>query len=341
MILVLFLIMVTLYITQTKPFIAQEALFVGVSLKETKELEKDPKIEKCYSKYRIQAENENILWVNKTMLDEIRYPENLVSAIIPKGTEYWICDNFGMVIAKKIIKFHDSSYNPKGKREAFAKDILKQSGSFKPGWIKKDHSLVSTPGDDVIGVFGGNTPEGKPIIVGISDYDSCWNTIENGNFSDQFFPFAEEAKEDIRRNIEFSEMPDFYRTRPSSDWYLPPLGELNTVITQLVWVNAEIILAGGEIIGGGKHWNYWSATECMSSNCWGVFWPDGYCGAEKLTYLRGGRWFLDIHNTSPTRNRKGGVEILIEDEEHITLPLPRSDINLQVRTPCTVNFNFH
>lgn len=277
--------MTNLYLTRKEPFIAQSDLIVGITDKTTP-LNSIPEVVSCLHKYKVEVEESKLLWVSSTSLYPM--PNNPDQAIIPKGTKYWICDNFSCVIAEKYIKKSGKRFTES--KEIFAKDILAQRNSwpFDPAWVDKNNQLTDNSKNS-IGVYAGKNPEGKPIIVGLSDCESCWSK-DRKSFG-KLITTSNEANNDFRRDVQFSEEPDILKTKPSSDWYLPAFGELKSVILQQVFVNAELILAGGDIIGG-KYWSYWSITEYDSLNSWNCNWNDGNYWNYYRDYSNGVRWFL-------------------------------------------------
>lgn len=58
-------------------------------------------------------------------------------------------------------------------------------------------------------------------------------------------------------------------------WYLPSLGELGFLIARLRTITSSITAVGGIEFTNSIDVGYWSSTEILSSNAWGVFIHDG------------------------------------------------------------------
>ena len=64
--------------------------------------------------------------------------------------------------------------------------------------------------------------------------------------------------------------PAVYMADFANGWYVPAAGQLRTLFSELLAVNASLQLVGGTQFPMGSNWWYWSSTERNQSFMWYV-----------------------------------------------------------------------
>jgi hypothetical protein len=63
-----------------------------------------------------------------------------------------------------------------------------------------------------------------------------------------------------------SDHPAFYAINFDNGWYVPAIGQLNYLYSNIIEVNKSLSVAGGTKFS--TSWTYWSSTECNSIFAW-------------------------------------------------------------------------
>ena len=64
--------------------------------------------------------------------------------------------------------------------------------------------------------------------------------------------------------------PAAYVADFANGWYLPSIGQLRILFSELVSTNTSLSIAGGSQIPMDSNWWYWSSTEYNANNAWTV-----------------------------------------------------------------------
>ena len=73
--------------------------------------------------------------------------------------------------------------------------------------------------------------------------------------------------------------PAAYAIGFDSGWYLPALGQLNLIFSEVITLNVSLQTIGGDMIVFGS---YWSSTEYDNCNAWFIN-SEGWCAASTKT----------------------------------------------------------
>ena len=128
--------------------------------------------------------------------------------------------------------------------------------------------------------------EGSPSIMewstGYIDIPGIPN-ITIGNYVEQDFngkanTAAIKAYDSSLSNYPAAKYVYGYKTTGTNagDWYLPALGELNTIYSNKIYINNALSLVGKKDIPTGYHW---SSSVYSYSKAWGLSLDDGYVGS--------------------------------------------------------------
>lgn len=97
-------------------------------------------------------------------------------------------------------------------------------------------------------------------VPGVSNYD---NFHDNGLFPD-FDGYANTQA--LRAAGDASAYPAAYAVDFPNGWYLPDIGQLDILISEMAVLNPALLIAGGTPFPTNSSWYYWSSTEAASLN---------------------------------------------------------------------------
>ena len=208
-------------------------------------------------------------------------------AIIPAGTEYWL-SAFGEDVAAKSMIVTDEDWDG-NLSENLMEEILADApeiGGVRVGDYLLDNGSYTRPRkglskDDVVGIVSG-FHEGKPLVAALDYFVKkkvkyTPRNIKHGKFYDcvrdviELFDgrFETQKYKNGERTDRFNAFKDCvdYRKDKNEDWYLGAAGEVKTMLSNGIYLNAAHEIT---CIGFAINYNEWyhSCTERSCWSCW-------------------------------------------------------------------------
>lgn len=215
-----------------------------------------------------------------------------LEAYIPKGTEYWCGVDKSTICAKKLF-VTDKEVMPEdcaGLDEEIALAVYSKAPRNPKGvkigcFLSCNNTYMSATlaascsKESILGVVVGFNND-KPIVADIQNFMKSISIDNIGSDKlDKCIPKRNEAIKDMEGYEHFkawketcknnSERYEAYNAvaKLSKNHYIPALGEMALIWSNLIYIAAGCSLAGLACPLAIDHW-YWTSTECFPGSCW-------------------------------------------------------------------------
>lgn len=218
-------------------------------------------------------------------------PDNMgncrIKAIIPKGAKYWV-DLTTKEIATTELQITDKPINKTDISIYYdLLDNAPESNGIRVGdYQLEDDSFVhpseKTKNLNVRGIVCGFREDGSPLICAIKILMGVWDKDYNskvGDFVDDWHEgikllngkeITNKYKESKDKKLEVFEECINYRKEKNEEWYMPALGEMMTLLDNVIFLNAACNITGLGREISTYEW-FWTCSECYSSLSWCCF----------------------------------------------------------------------
>lgn len=227
-------------------------------------------------------------------------PDNMgnccMKAIIPKGAKYWV-DLTTKEIAATELQVTDKPINKTDISIYY--DLLEnapESNGIRVGdYQLEDDSFVhpskNTKNFNVRGIVCGFREDGSPLICAIEILMGVWDKDYNskiGDFIDDWHEaiklfngkeVTNKYKESKDKELEVFEKCINYRKEKNEEWYMPALGEMMTLLDNVIFLNAACNITGLGREISTYEW-FWTCSEYYSRDSWFCYHSRSgvYCG---------------------------------------------------------------